>query len=117
MDQYVTAFLKYLEVEKNVSPLTLKSYQADILLFIGFLQARKVTSFTWPDVIILDIRAYLAQMNEDKYARRTIARRISSLRSFYRYLLRENIVEVNPFLKVKTPKLEKRLPVFWKNLK
>ncbi|MEG0831609.1 MAG: tyrosine-type recombinase/integrase, partial [Acidaminococcaceae bacterium] len=112
MDQYVTAFLKYLEVEKNVSPLTLKSYQADILLFIGFLQARKVTSFTWPDVIILDIRAYLAQMNEDKYARRTIARRISSLRSFYRYLLRENIVEVNPFLKVKTPKLEKRLPVF-----
>ena len=51
-------------------------------------------------------------MHDDKLARRTIARRISSLRSFYRYLRREDRVKTNPFTQVRTPKLEKKLPVF-----
>lgn len=61
---------------------------------------------------MLDIRSYLADMNGKKYARTTIARRISALRSFYKYLQRENKVKQNPFVKVRTPKLEKHLPVF-----
>ncbi|HAT97830.1 MAG TPA: tyrosine recombinase XerD, partial [Acidaminococcaceae bacterium] len=48
----------------------------------------------------------------ENYSRRTIARRISSLRSFYKYLLREEYITQNPFTKVRTPKLDKRLPVF-----
>lgn len=107
----LTAFLRYLELEKNSSLLTIQNYETDIRLFITFLQKR-VGAVFWKNVTVLDIRAYLALMNNEKYARRTIARRISSLRSFYKFLVRENYVKSNPFLKIKTPKLDKKLPVF-----
>ena len=107
----LTAFLRYLELEKNSSLLTIQNYATDIKLFITFLQKR-VGNVSWENVTVLDIRASLALMNDEKYARRTIARRISSLRSFYKFLMRENYVKSNPFMKIKTPKLDKRLPVF-----
>lgn len=105
-------FLEYLRVEKNTSLLTIKNYAADIELFITFIAERNGEGFTWESIKVLDIRSYLAHMNTKKYARTTIARRISALRSFYKYLLRENIVKQNPFAKVRTPKLEKHLPTF-----
>lgn len=107
----LTAFLKYLELEKNSSLLTIQNYETDIKLFLAFLKKRTET-VSWGNVTVLDIRAYLALMNNEKYARRTIARRISSLRSFYKFLMRENFVKSNPFMKIKTPKLDKKLPVF-----
>ena len=61
---------------------------------------------------VIHIRSYLAFLNQQRYARRTIMRRISSLRSFYKYLLREGLVTANPFAGIRTPKLDKRLPVF-----
>src|SRR5574344_198837 len=110
-DNWVANFLNYLNVEKNYYPLTLKSYAGDIALFEEFLTARS-GSCQWSKVSILDIRAYLAQLNSKHAARKSIARRISSLRSFYKFLMRENLVKTNPFAKVRTPKLEKKLPVF-----
>ncbi|HIU64717.1 MAG TPA: tyrosine recombinase XerC [Candidatus Avacidaminococcus intestinavium] len=107
----ITEFLNYLALEKNCSELTIINYETDIQLFKEFLTKRLIT-FTWQDISVLDIRAYLTYLDDKKYARRTIARRISSLRSFYKYLVRENVVGVNPFVGVKTPKLDKRLPVF-----
>lgn len=115
VERQIDDFLKYLEVEKNTSLLTIKSYAGDIALFLEFLHERKGT-FKWSDIKVLDIRAYLAKMNEADYARRTIARRISSLRSFYKFLVRENHVKINPFVKVRTPKLVKKLPVFLEEL-
>lgn len=112
----VDKFLRYLQVEKNTSPLTVKNYDADISLFSSFLADRFGSEFQWHQVGVLDIRAYLALLNKEKYARTTIARRISSLRSFYKFLLREDYMEQNPFVKVRTPKLEKRLPVFLEEL-
>ena len=112
----VDKFLRYLQVEKNTSPLTVKNYAADISLFSNFLAERLGKDFQWQKIGVLDIRAYLALLNKEKYARTTIARRISSLRSFYKFLMRENYVEQNPFVKVRTPKLEKRLPVFLEEL-
>lgn len=108
----VQKFLQYLAVEKNTSALTVKNYAADIAVFIEFLKTRYPSGFSWPELGVLDIRAYLADMNGKKYARTTIARRVSALRSFYKYLQRENKVIQNPFVKVRTPKLEKHLPVF-----
>lgn len=105
-------FLQYLAVEKNTSELTVKNYAADIAVFTEFLKTRYPDGFSWQELGVLDIRSYLAEMNGKKYARTTIARRISSLRSFYKYLQRENKVKQNPFVKVRTPKLEKHLPVF-----
>ena len=97
----VDKFLRYLQVEKNTSPLTVKNYAADISLFSNFLAERLGKDFQWQKIGVLDIRAYLALLNKEKYARTTIARRISSLRSFYKFLMRENYVEQNPFVKVK----------------
>lgn len=108
----VENFLRYLQVEKNTSPLTVSNYSADIGWFLEFITERLGADFQWGKLGILDIRAYLALLNQKKYARRTIARRVSSLRSFYKFLLRENYVQQNPFVKVRTPKLDKRLPVF-----
>ncbi len=105
-------FLQYLAVEKNTSELTVKNYAADIAVFTEFLKTRYPGGFSWQQISVLDIRSYLAEMNGKKYARTTIARRISALRSFYKYLIRENKVKQNPFVKVRTPKLEKHLPVF-----
>ena len=76
----VHKFLQYLAVEKNTSALTVKNYAADIDIFAGFLKTRYPGGFTWQEVNVLDIRSYLADMNGKKYARTTIARRISALR-------------------------------------
>lgn len=109
--QLVEDFLSYLTVEKDDSPLTVLNYGEDIRRFTEYL-TQKNPEAAWPDVTVLEIRGYLAAMHEENLSRRTIARRISALRSFYRYLRRENLVKVNPFTKVRTPKLEKKLPVF-----
>lgn len=79
---------------------------------MSFYQGRAGADFTWEGLTVLSIRSYLAFLNEKEYARRTVARRISSLRSFYKYLVREGKVQQNPFTKVRTPKLDKRLPTF-----
>lgn len=109
-------FLTYLTVEKSSSLLTVNNYERDINSFADFLKERLHEDFHWKQVSALDIRAYLAHLNKEEYARRTIARRISALRSFYKYMVRENILEYNPFAKIKTPKLEKKLPVFLEEL-
>lgn len=105
-------FCTYLHIEKNASPLTIINYKKDIKAFSDFLIDRYNEKFCWNNVTVLDIRAYLAVLNKHNYAKRTISRRISSLRSFYKYLIRENYLEFNPFIKVKTPKLDKKLPSF-----
>jgi integrase/recombinase XerC len=111
LDPWVKRFMLYLKVEKNDSPYTLLNYEGDIEVFTEFLRKRK-GDVKWPGVTVLDIRSYLAELHRENLSRRTISRRISSLRSFYRYLLREGAVKMNPFTKVRTPKLDKRLPVF-----
>ncbi len=105
-------FYTYLEVEKNSSELTIANYRRDINHFISFIDQRYSVVCQWRQIGQLDIRAYLAVLNEKKYARRTIARHISALRSFYKFLLRENLVDYSPLAKVRSPKLDKPLPVF-----
>lgn len=111
MDKWVQSFLNYLNVEKNCSALTIKNYAEDIKIFQEFLAQRRDYDH-WKEVKVLEIRAYLALLNEKQYARKTIARRVSSLRSFYKYLIRESVIETNPFTRIRTPKLDKKLPVF-----
>ena len=111
-EKFLKRFLTYLTVEKSSSLLTVNNYERDINCFSDFLVERLNGDFQWSQVGALDIRAYLSFLNKEEYARRTIARRISALRSFYKYMVRENILEYNPFAKVRTPKLEKKLPVF-----
>lgn len=105
-------FFNYLEVEKNSSPLTITNYKKDMRAFDEFLVSRNGDNASWLKIEALTVRAYLADLNKKKYARKTIARRISSLRSFYKFLVRESILENSPLQRVRTPKLEKKLPTF-----
>lgn len=113
-DRYPEKFLTYLSVEKSCSELTVTNYRKDLANFANFYQEKVETngSLLWEKISPLDIRAYLVYLNEKHYARRTIARRISALRSFYRFLVRENVLEVSPLAKIHSPKLDKKLPTF-----
>lgn len=105
-------FILYLQIEKNASQHTITGYQADIEAFVVFAQQQGAGEVLFSHVSPVLLRAYLKELKAKHYARRTIARRIAVLRSFFRFLHRENIIEVNPLLHIHTPKLERRLPVF-----
>jgi len=108
----IEQFLRYLQTEKNASQHTLKGYRTDLEAFVGFLRTQGVGQEAFSQVTPILVRAYLSDLKRQKYARRSIARRLAVLRSFFRFLQREEMVETNPMLAVKTPKLERRLPTF-----
>lgn len=112
---YIDNFLVYLKVEKNASPRTVESYQKDLfhgLDFFSSLLKKEDQAITPIEIDHLKFRYYLARLRELGLARSTIARRLAAWRSFYRYLLREGLIEENPIARVLSPKLEKRLPRF-----
>lgn len=103
----VDKFLFFLKVELNYSELTIKSYQLDLTDFFGYIESKKINYLT---ITNHDVRGYLKYLDSCNLKNSTISRRISTLRTFYNYLVDENIVENNVFHNVKNPKLEKKLP-------
>jgi len=103
-------YLAYLEAERNVSPYTRRNYTNDLMEFFGFVTRQGIDSFK--DVNKLTLRSYLAHLMERGYAKSSIARKLSAVRSFYRYLMREEILGANPAATTVSPKLDKRLPSF-----
>jgi len=102
-------FLNYLAYQKNYPKNTIKSYEKDIRLFFEYTKEKfKIEE---PEKIErFHIREYFADLLKYGYKKRTIARKISSLKVFFKFLLRENKIKENPFIGIKTPKLEKELP-------
>lgn len=109
MNRSLKSYLDYLQYQRNYSPHTIVNYQKDILIFLNFINAQNISPLT---VQYSDIRFFLMDLYNKKYSRNSIARHLSSLRSFYNYLLQENKITVNPFLLVSSPKSEHRLPKF-----
>jgi integrase/recombinase XerC len=109
-EHWVDSFLRYLTVEKNSSPLTIQHYANDILQFTRYLKQQQIEDFA--AVSYLNVRSYLAALMSEEYAKRSVSRKISALRSFYLHLVREGLVQTSPFTYIKTPKLEKKLPQF-----
>lgn len=107
-------FLDYLTYERNVSINTIGAYRDDLESFVGFLCNDYFTIgrdlVDLRSVDHLTIRAYLAHLARRKLARTSIARHLSALRTFFKYLMREGLAEVNPARGVATPKREKHLP-------
>jgi len=107
-------FLDYLTYERNVSINTIEAYRDDLESFVSFLcndyftMGRDLVDLRRVDH--LTIRAYLAHLARRKLARTSIARHLSTLRTFFKYLMREGLAEVNPARSVATPKREKHLP-------
>ena len=104
-------FLRWLESERNDSPNTVKAYGRDVAAFEAFLDGfYGGAGWSWAGVDRLAIRGFLAEGSRRGWSKRTIARALSAVRAFYRFLNLHHGVEVNPARAASTPKLEKRLP-------
>jgi integrase/recombinase XerC len=112
MHKAIAQFLRYLQAEKNASPLTLKSYREDLTALVEFL-ADESGAVPRPGAIsMLDLRGYVASLHEQDYAKSTIARRLASLRSFFRFGQREGWAKSNPAKALRNPRKTKGLPHF-----
>ena len=94
-------------MERNASECTRRNYHDDLALFMRFLGPRSLRGVT-----PLDVRRFLAEQSTKAYAKRTIARRLSCVRSFFRFLCRDGVLKRNPAAVVPSPRLERRLPTF-----
>ncbi len=103
-------FLEHLDVERNFSAQSLRAYAGDLKQFQEFLASRALTDLS--RVEHLDLRAWLAQLSELGYERRTIARKLASVRSLFRFLHRRAEITENPARMLRTPKLSRNLPNF-----
>lgn len=109
MDKYIDMYLDYLLYQRNYSDLTISGYEEDLLFFKKYLESKKVSFL---DVDYSFIRKFYNYLDELKYSKNTISRRISSIRSFYKYLARNDYISYNPFSLTKGPKKDKLLPKF-----
>jgi integrase/recombinase XerC len=103
-------FIEYLQIEKNYSQYTIVCYQRDIEQFFEFMNEQGIHHLH--EVTYNDVRLYLTKLYEQKQSSRSISRKISSLRSFYKFLLREKKVKENPFALAALPKKEQKIPNF-----
>jgi len=107
MQRYIDKFLRYLEIEKNYSAHTLLNYRLDLQDFAKFLGQAAIEQTDY-----LSLRKYLAVLKEHNLKSRSVSRKISCLRSFFKFLTREGYLKTNPVLSLSSPKQEKHLPSF-----
>ncbi len=104
-------FIKYIENEKRYSPHTVLAYKTDLQQFMDFL----ITSFNISEIEKAEyhiIRSWIAELSEQNIEKRSINRKISTLKSLFKFLKKEGIVTLNPMTKILSPKTSKKLPVF-----
>jgi len=107
MERYIEKFIRYLEIEKNYSQHTILNYGLDLKDFKKFLGDSSLENVDY-----LLLRKYLAVLKERNFKMRTVARRLSTLRSFFKFLTREGYLKTNPLISLSSPKQEKHLPLF-----
>ncbi len=107
----VESFLNYLRFEKRSSPHTVSAYESDLLQFSAFLENDCQISQPQEATFVL-IRSWIVHLMEDGIGARSVNRKITTLRTFFKYLLRQGVVEHTPLLRIQGPKTPSRLPVF-----
>ncbi|HEY7195332.1 MAG TPA: tyrosine recombinase XerC [Gemmatimonadales bacterium] len=110
--QEITEFLTFLEKERQDSPHTVKAYDRDLRAFAAFCQDYYGGPWTWAGVDRLAVRGFLAAEQRRGLAKRSMARALSALRTFYRFLNSTKGLEVNPARAARTPKLGRTLPSY-----
>ncbi|MEO1770303.1 tyrosine recombinase XerC [Candidatus Enterococcus ferrettii] len=110
-EEWIQAFMRYLITERGYSVKTKEAYLRDLTAFCEFLEDSGSADLLAIDH--LDVRVYLAFLNDRGYSRNTISRNIASLRSFYQYILKQEKMEENPFSYVHLKKKKNRLPRFF----
>lgn len=110
-DSYIRDFLDYLRFEKRYSQHTVVSYQNDLEQFFAYL----IADFDGPAIPQITsgiIRSWMASLKEDDYTAKSINRKVSALRSFFKKQIRDSVIAQSPLTTIVTPKIGKRLPVF-----
>jgi len=111
MQTAIARFLRFLAVEKNASPLTIKSYREDLIALSEYLTEAYQGRCPAPaQITTLDLRGYVAAMHEANYSPGTVSRRLASLRSFFRFGMREGWVKDNPAKPLRNPRKPRNLP-------
>lgn len=106
----IEEFLDYLEYERNYSINTIMAYRNNIQRFIDYCKVKNINNLN--DVDYKFIRNYISYLYEKKYQAKSITRMISALRSFFKYLKKEDKVDTNPLDLITSPKVEKKLPKY-----
>jgi integrase/recombinase XerC len=114
----IESFLNHMRVEKNASKFTISNYKTDLMQYFQFLAAKENLPFEQMTNDLIDhksVREYLASIHNKGQSKATAARKLAALRSYVKYLCRQNILSDNPIAAVSTPKQEKKLPKFLYN--
>jgi integrase/recombinase XerC len=107
----VNSFISYLNLQKRFSPHTSKNYVSDLQQFFDFLD-KEISSYTLQDLTFQHIRLFISSLMDKGISARSVNRKISALKSFFKYLLKNGIIAANPTQKIQGPKTPRRLPVF-----
>src|SRR5919112_2788485 len=115
MQQLIDQFCDHLTYERNVSPHTLRNYHSDLVQFYDFVAPADHEGRRRPvDIKQIDnltIREYMATLYEKNKKKTSIARKLATLRTFFKFLCREEVLKLNPARLVASPRLEKHLPI------
>ncbi|OGV68581.1 MAG: hypothetical protein A2283_10910 [Lentisphaerae bacterium RIFOXYA12_FULL_48_11] len=110
-DKCVVHFIKYLENERNASPHTVSNYLLDMGQFVKFMSNGKPAgSFRWDDMDVFAARKFLVEFQKRGSESTTTGRKLASLRSFYKFMVREEYTDANPFSGLRAPKRSRKLP-------
>jgi integrase/recombinase XerC len=110
MQEVFNRYINYLDAERNASHYTVRNYTHDLLDFFSYLKSKKISSLNEVNRQVL--RGYLSHLMKEGFAKVSISRKLSAIRSLYHYLLREEFVATSPVADTSSPKLDKRLPKF-----
>jgi len=112
MHSAISQFLRFLSVERNAAELTQKSYREDLTSLADYLTQANGSTPDPADITPLDLRGYVSALHEAGYAKTSVARRLASLRSFYKFALREGLAQNNPAKPLRNPRPDRKLPHF-----
>lgn len=108
---HFTSFLEYLQYEKKYSAHTILSYKNDLTQFFHFLNA-ETNTINLSEINHQLVRAWIADLMANEIAAKSVNRKLSSLKTFFKYLQKQGLIKINPLSKITGPKTPKRLPVF-----
>src|SRR5918911_4665338 len=116
IEQLLTQFFEHLRYERNVSEHTLRNYMSDLLQFLDYIAPQDAETGARREVDInqvdhITIREWLSTLHAAQKKKTSVARKLAALRTFFQFLVREGVLELNPAKLVSTPRLEKKLPV------
>ena len=113
MREHLKAFLAYLKLNRHVSPHTVRAYESDVSQYLAFVAAgtgKKISELNAADLDMDSVRLHIAEQNKADKARATVARKLSGLRTFIKYLRREEIIEHDPAAMTVAPKRDQTIP-------